>query len=55
VDLKGYIPKSLLNMGIGAGKTNEIKEMYEKVKPYQDALWKFIKKIWFLLVNIFML
>lgn len=38
MDLKGYVPKSLLNMGIGAGKTNEIKELYEKVKPYQDAL-----------------
>jgi len=25
-------------MGIGAGKTNEIKDLYEKVKPYQDAL-----------------
>ena len=43
MDLKGYVPKSLLNMGIGSGKTKEIKELYEKVKPYQDALWKFIK------------
>jgi len=25
-------------MGIGAHKTNEIKDFYEKVKPYQDAL-----------------
>jgi len=24
MDLKGYVPKSLLNMGIGAGKTKEI-------------------------------
>lgn len=29
MDLKGYVPKSLLNMAIGAHKTNEIKTLYE--------------------------
>jgi len=47
MDLKGYVPKSLLNMGMGAAKTKEINELYEKVKPYQDALWKFIKRFVF--------
>jgi hypothetical protein len=38
MDLKGYVPKSLLNMGIGSIKTNEIKDLYEKAKPNQEKL-----------------
>ena len=38
MNIKGYVPKSLLNMAIGSFKTKEIKELYEQVKPYQDKL-----------------
>jgi len=38
MDLKGYVPKSLLNMGIGSLATNEIKDLYEKSKSNQEKL-----------------
>ena len=38
-------------MGIGSFKTNEIKELYEKAKPYQEKFWKFIKGFDFFVWN----